>query len=95
MLRSSQVQILIDGAALGNATLGGSRPDVATALNNAAYTNSGWTFTYAASSFSVGAHTVTVVATDSSESVHDTGGRVRHCAVITVRTRLTDGQFCR
>src|SRR5664280_1486861 len=60
-----QVQILVDGTAIGNATLGGARPDVATALNNAAYTNSGWTFTYAALSLSVGTHTVSVVATDS------------------------------
>ena len=65
MRRSKQVQILVDGTAIGNATLGGSRPDVATALNNAAYTNSGWTFTYAALSLPVGTHTVSVVATDS------------------------------
>src|SRR5664280_1797179 len=60
-----QVQVLVDGTAIGNATLGGARPDVATALNNAAYTNSGWTFSFAALSLSVGTHTVSVVVTDS------------------------------
>lgn len=61
----SQVQILIDGTAVGNATLGFSRPDVAAALGSSTYLNSGWKFTYAASGLSVGTHTVTVVAYDS------------------------------
>ncbi|HEY1808441.1 MAG TPA: hypothetical protein VGG42_07745 [Acidobacteriaceae bacterium] len=60
-----QVTILIDGAAVGNATLGGSRPDVATAYNNSAFTNSGWTFTYGASVLSGGTHTVTAIAYDT------------------------------
>jgi hypothetical protein len=61
----SQVQILIDGAPVGTATLGQPRPDVAAALNNPAYLNSGWTFNYAASGLSLGSHTVTVIALDS------------------------------
>jgi streptogramin lyase len=55
----SQVQILIDGTAVGNATLGLSRPDVTN------YPNPGWSFTYPASSLSLGAHTVSAVASDS------------------------------
>ncbi len=61
----SQVAILIDGTAVGNATLGGSRPDVASHYNNSAYTNSGWSFTYAASGLSGGTHTVTAIAYDN------------------------------
>lgn len=59
-----QVSILIDGTAVGNATLGITRPDVA-AKKGSVYLNSGWTFTMAASSLPTGAHTVTAVATDS------------------------------
>jgi hypothetical protein len=59
-----QVSVLIDGAAVGNATLGFARPDVAR-KNGARYRNSGWEFTMAAASLSVGQHTVTAVATDS------------------------------
>jgi hypothetical protein len=61
----STVTVLIDGTAVGNATLGYARPDVAAAFNNPAYLDSGWIFTYSAASLSVGAHTVTVVAYDS------------------------------
>jgi sugar lactone lactonase YvrE len=60
-----QVQILIDGTVVGNATLGLPRHDVAAAYNNPAYLNSGWTFGYAALGLSLGTHTVTVIATDS------------------------------
>ncbi len=61
----SQVQIMIDGAPVGTATLSQARPDVAAALSNPAYLNSGWTFNYAASGMSLGSHTVTVIANDS------------------------------
>ncbi len=60
------VQILIDGAAVGNATLGGSRPDVASAFGDSRYSSSGWSFSYNTSSLSAGSHTVTAVATDSA-----------------------------
>lgn len=59
-----QVSILIDGTAVGNATLGIARLDVAN-KKGSAYTNSGWRFTMSASSLSAGTHTVTAVATDS------------------------------
>ena len=48
----SQVQIRIDGTAVGDATLGLSRPDVKN------YPNSGWSFTYPAAGFSLGNHLV-------------------------------------
>ncbi|MGC2638710.1 MAG: hypothetical protein WA294_16120 [Acidobacteriaceae bacterium] len=61
----SQVSILIDGTAVGNATLGLGRPDVVAKYNNFSYYNSGWTFTWAAASLSVGSHQVTAVISDS------------------------------
>jgi hypothetical protein len=61
----SRVQILIDGKDVGNATLNLYRPDVATAYNNPAYRNSGWSLTYSASGLSVGTHTVAAVGYDS------------------------------
>jgi hypothetical protein len=56
----AQVQVLIDGAALGTATLGQSRPDVT------AYPNSGWSGYFSAATLSTGTHTVTTIATDST-----------------------------
>lgn len=63
---ASKVQILIDGTPLGNATLGGSRPDVATAFGNANYANSGWTFSGSIGSPSAGLHALSVVAFDNA-----------------------------
>ncbi len=60
----SLVQVLIDGTAVGNATLGNSRPDVQAVYGNPVYLKSGWVFQYAMSGVSLGTHTVTVVATD-------------------------------
>jgi hypothetical protein len=53
------VQILIDGNAVGNATLSLPRADIA------GHPNSGWSFTYAVSGLSLGSHTVSAVAYDS------------------------------
>lgn len=53
------MQILIDGAPIGNATLGLPRPDVK------GYPNSGWALTYPASGLPLGQHTVSAIATDS------------------------------
>jgi hypothetical protein len=61
----SKVQILIDGNVVGNATLGFSRADVASARSNPAYLHAGWTFTYPASGLSLGSHTVSAVAYNS------------------------------
>ncbi len=62
----SRVSVLVDGVAVGNATLGIARTDVAQAYNNSAYTNSGWTFSLPGSSLSVGTHAITSVAYDST-----------------------------
>lgn len=57
-----QVQILMDGSAIGNATLGSSRPDVATVYGQT-YANSGWSFNYSAAKLT-GPHTFTAIAYD-------------------------------
>jgi hypothetical protein len=62
----TKVQIFIDGVAVANATMGTSRPDVASALGSSSYTNSGWWLTYNIGTLSVGTHTVSAVATDSA-----------------------------
>ena len=56
-----QVQILMDGNAVGNATLGIKRTDVTAVYPQ--YVNAGWTFTYSAASLA-GSHTFTAVASD-------------------------------
>ena len=61
----SNVKAYIDGNLIGTPTLGGARPDVAAAYSSA-YTNSGFSLTYAPSSLSIGSHNVTVVAIDST-----------------------------
>jgi hypothetical protein len=62
---AKQVQIFIDGSAVGNATLGASRPDVASAYSKSSWSTSGWTFTYPGSSLAIGNHTLSAVAVDS------------------------------
>jgi sugar lactone lactonase YvrE len=59
------VEVYVDGNLIGTPTLGIARPDVATALNNPAYLDSGYQFYYAAAAFFPSTHTVTVVAIDS------------------------------
>jgi hypothetical protein len=61
----SNVNVLIDGVAVGTPTLGISRPDVASGQNNPAYANSGFSFVYAASQLATGPHEVSVVGVDS------------------------------
>ncbi len=63
---AQSVQILIDGTPVGFATLGGSRPDVASYFGKPAWTNSGYSFTVAASGLSTGSHSVTAVVTNKS-----------------------------
>jgi RHS repeat-associated protein len=60
------VRVLLDGVPIGNATLGSSRPDVAAAYNQPAYAKSGWNFTGSVRTASVGNHTISVAAYDSS-----------------------------
>jgi hypothetical protein len=59
----SQVQILIDGKAVGNATLGIPRPDIAALYPNLANDlNSGWKFVLPASGLALGSHWVNAIA---------------------------------
>ena len=62
----ASVHVLLDGLPIGNATLGLSRPDVAAAYNRSDFTNSGWSFTGSVRAASLGTHTITAVAYDSS-----------------------------
>jgi hypothetical protein len=61
----SNVKVYIDGNLIGTPTLGLGRPDVAAAYKNAAYTNSGYQLVYSAATFTLGKHSVTVMAIDS------------------------------
>ncbi len=60
------VTVFLDGNSIGIASLGGSRPDVASAFNRSDYTNSGWSFQISAGSVNTGQHSVTAAATGSS-----------------------------
>ena len=62
---AKQVKILIDGVAVGNATLGVARTDVEASFNNPAMLDTGYVLSMPASGLSVAKHTVTSVATDS------------------------------
>src|SRR5205807_51235 len=64
--QATRVDVLVDGAVVGSATLGLSRPDVAAALGDARFTNSGWSLSYNIASLASGAHTVSAVAYDSA-----------------------------
>jgi hypothetical protein len=65
----STVQVTVDGVLAGNATYGGSRPDVcATYPGRPGCPNVGFTFLLNASNLSTGTHTITVTATDSSST---------------------------
>jgi hypothetical protein len=69
----SSVQVKIDGAVVGNASYGISRPDVCLAFpGRPNCPNVGYSFSLNTSGLSVGSHTLTVSATDS-DGVPDTG----------------------
>ena len=76
----AKVVVLIDGAPVGNATLGLSRPDVAAAFNDPRYTNSGYSFTYNVGALAIGTHSVSTVAYDSA------GASTTRTATISVTT---------
>src|SRR5438105_9022716 len=61
----AKVEIRIDGTAVGNATLGFSRQDVADALNGLQYADSGVRCSLHIDKLAPGTHTVTAVAFDS------------------------------
>jgi hypothetical protein len=71
----ARVEVRVDGVAVGDATLGYARPDVATAWGNAAYTNSGFQLAYNIGALSLGSHTVTAIAYDSSAAIATLGQR--------------------
>jgi sugar lactone lactonase YvrE len=62
---AKSVKILIDGTAVGSATLGEGRPDVASTYNNPAWLNSGFSLDVSVGTLGLGVHNVTAVATDS------------------------------
>jgi hypothetical protein len=61
----STVTVYIDGTSVGNATLGVSRPDVASAYSNPSWGTTGYNLAVSASSLSTGPHSVTTKATDA------------------------------
>jgi hypothetical protein len=60
------VTVFVDGSNVGTATLGLSRPDVASYFGRSDYANSGWSFQMSTSALSSGQHTVTAMAMGSS-----------------------------
>lgn len=70
----SNVTVEVDGTPIGTPTLGLSRPDIAAAYGSA-YLHSGYRLLYAASSLALGAHQVTVVATDAGGRATTLGPR--------------------
>jgi hypothetical protein len=63
---AQSVQVFIDGNPAGFATLGVSRPDVASYFGKPGWATSGYSFTLAASGLSIGPHSVSTVATDNA-----------------------------
>jgi beta-N-acetylglucosaminidase/uncharacterized protein YggL (DUF469 family) len=62
----SKVEVFLDGANLGQAQLGGSRPDVANAFPNYQNVNSGYQFTFDTQQFADGQHVLTVKETGTN-----------------------------
>jgi hypothetical protein len=64
----TRVEIRIDGVAVGDATLGAARQDIANAYGRQDFLNSGWSLTLniTSLSLSLAQHTVTAVAFDSN-----------------------------
>ncbi|HEY1220545.1 MAG: Ig-like domain-containing protein [Bryobacteraceae bacterium] len=69
----SRVQVLVDGAAVGNATYGVNRSDVCAAYpSRPGCPNVGYSYSLNTAALTAGSHTITVTATDSA-SPADTG----------------------
>ena len=60
-----RVEIRIDGAAVGDATLNLQRPDVVDACALPDFLSSGWTLSVPTDALTMGAHTAAAVAIDS------------------------------
>lgn len=61
----TRVDILIDGNDVGDANLGGYRPDVADAYGRSDFTYSGWNFDYGIGGLGVGTHSLELRAWDN------------------------------
>jgi hypothetical protein len=82
----SSVQVLVDGAVVGTATYGTSRPDVCAAYpGRPGCPNVGYTYSLNTSALTVGTHTLTVSATDS-DTTADTGAKA-----ITITVTASNG----
>jgi RHS repeat-associated protein len=71
----NKVELRIDGILQGTATLGGSRPDIATAYGRSDYTNSGWSGSFTIGNLAAGTHYVTATAYDSAGAQFTPAGR--------------------
>jgi hypothetical protein len=80
----SNVKVYIDGTSIGTPTLGIANPGVAALRDNDTYLHSGYQMLYSASSLSLGAHDVTVIAIDS-------GGRSTTFGPVTFTVAATAG----
>ena len=69
------VQILLDGNAIGSATLAGPRPDIATLLGDSKYGNAGWTLTYEMGAAPPGQHRIGAVASNAAGRAVSIGER--------------------
>lgn len=58
----SRVEVRVDGSTVGNATLGGTRQDVANAYSRSDYLYSGWNYSLSVGAMPAGTHTLTAVA---------------------------------
>jgi hypothetical protein len=61
----TRVDIMVNGNDVGDATLGGQRPDVATAYSRPDYHYSGWDVSWSTASLSPGTHTFALRAVDN------------------------------
>src|SRR5207253_2949945 len=88
----SSVQVKVDGAVVGNATYGSSRPDVCAAYpGRPGCPNVGYSFSLNTSSLNPGSHTITVTATDSDGTPDSGSASVTLTAQATPPTVWIDG----
>jgi phospholipase C len=103
----AQVVVYIDNVSYGNATLGYSRPDIATAYNDTRYTNSGWKKAFNIGNLAPGTHTVKAVAYNKagvsaqlqvssgagSITVPSTMAKIKHIIFVAQENRSFDTYF--
>jgi hypothetical protein len=71
----NRVEIRVDSTSFGNATLGGSRPDIPNAYPNA-ISNAGWHFSLNTKKISDGQHTITARMYDAAGNFSDRSATV-------------------